>query len=167
MDRLWAGWRSAYIDRNLSGGLDHPDREGSLFEAVLRQSDEEGYVVHRGRRASVILNLYPYISGHLLVLPDRAVPELEDLDPEESAELWHLTVQAVAALKAAYRPDGVNVGANLGSAAGAGVPEHVHLHVLPRWVADSNFIASVAEARVLPEPLSTTWQKVREAWPDA
>ena len=165
MDHLWAGWRSSYIDAATSGELDDPGRVGSLFEDVLSRDDAEAYVVHRGPLCSAVLNAYPYVSGHLLVLPNRAVAELEDLTAEEAVELWSTVTDAVVAVKAAYQPDGVNVGANLGSAAGAGVPDHLHLHVLPRWAADSNFMASIAEARVLPEPLSTTWQRLRDAWP--
>lgn len=165
MDHLWAGWRAEYIDDATSGRLDRAERQGSLFEAILALPDAEGRVVHRGGRCSALLNAYPYVSGHLLVLPNRAVAELEDLDADESAELWQVVVDAVAAVKAAYRPDGVNVGANLGSAAGAGVPDHVHLHVLPRWAADSNFMTAVADTRVLPEPLDRTWERLRAAWP--
>lgn len=167
MDHLWAGWRATYIDDAAAGGNERRAAElgHSLFEGVLALDDDEGYVVHRGPRCSTVLNAYPYVSGHLLVLPNRAVAELDQLDADESAELWQEAVDAVAAVKAAYRPDGVNLGANLGAAAGAGVPDHLHLHVLPRWTADSNFMASVAEARVLPEPLSRTWERVRVAWP--
>lgn len=165
MDHLWAGWRAEYIDDATAGRLDRADRDGTLFEGILRLPDAEGRVVHRGPRCSALLNAYPYVSGHLLVLPNRAVGELEDLDADESAEMWRVVVDAVAAVKAAYRPDGVNVGANLGSAAGAGVPDHVHLHVLPRWAADSNFMTAVADARVLPEPLDRTWERLRAAWP--
>lgn len=101
----------------------------------------------------------------MLVLPNRAVPDLEDLDPQESSELWSLTRDAVRAIRAAYRPDGVNVGMNLGAAAGAGVPDHLHVHCLPRWAADTNFMTALAETRVLPEPLEVTWAKLTEAWP--
>jgi len=167
VDHLWAGWRAAYIDDATSGGLERAaaEREGSLFEHVRSRSDDEGYVVHRGTWCSAVLNLYPYVSGHLLVMPNRAVAQLEDLEAEEATELWSLVTDAVVAVKATYAPDGVNVGANLGSAAGAGVPDHVHVHVLPRWSADSNFMTAIAEARVLPEPLSQTWERLRAAWP--
>jgi ATP adenylyltransferase len=167
VDHLWAGWRATYIDDATTGGNERRAAQlgTSLFEGVLALPDEEGYVVHRGARCSTILNAYPYVSGHLLVLPNRAVAELEQLEPDESAELWQEAVAAVEAVKAAYSPDGVNLGANLGAAAGAGVPDHLHLHVLPRWAADSNFMTSIAEARVLPEPLSRTWERVRAAWP--
>ncbi|MTA19341.1 MAG: HIT domain-containing protein, partial [Actinobacteria bacterium] len=115
---------------------------------------------------SVLLNAYPYTSGHLLVVPNRAVAELEGLTDAELEEMSHLSRDAVIALKGAYLCDGVNVGLNLGRAAGAGVPDHLHTHVLPRWDADSNFMTSIALARVLPEPLDATLQKVRDAWPN-
>ncbi len=168
LDHLWAGWRHSYIEAvNEDDAVLAPDESGSLFERILRLSDEEGMIVRRGTRCSVLLNAYPYTSGHLLVLPDRAVPDLEALDDDEVLELAMLQRDAVIALKRAYRCDGVNVGLNLGRAAGAGVPDHVHAHVLPRWDADSNFMTAVATARVLPEPLDETWRKVRAAWPSA
>ena len=100
-----------------------------------------------------------------MVLPNRAVPDLADLTPEESTELWEGVRTAVAAIRAAYRPDGVNVGINLGVGAGAGVPDHLHVHCLPRWAGDTNFTTTVAETRVLPEPLAVSWRKLRDAWP--
>ena len=167
LDHLWAGWRLSYItavtqpeDRSLD-----PDENGSLFERVLALSDDEGMIVFRGETCSVLLNAYPYTSGHLLVVPNRAVAELEDLTDDELEEMSHLSRDAVVALKSAYRCDGVNVGLNLGRAAGAGVPDHLHTHVLPRWDADSNFMTAVALARVLPEPLDATLQKIRTSWP--
>lgn len=167
--RLWAGWRSAYIERVGADDRElHADADGqSLFERILTSGrpDEETYVVDRGERAAVLLNAFPYGSGHLLVLPVRPAADLGDLDPPEAAELWATVTRAVAAVRIAYSPDGVNVGLNLGSAAGAGVPDHLHVHVLPRWAADANFMTAVAETRVLPEPLADTWAKVRRAWP--
>lgn len=112
-----------------------------------------------------LLNAYPYASGHLLVMPARHVGELALLSPEESADLWNLTTTAAAAIEAAYHPDGMNIGANLGRAAGAGIPRHLHLHVLPRWIGDTNFMTSVASTRVLPESLAETWTKLRSNWP--
>ncbi len=167
LDHLWAGWRHAYItavsepdDTSLE-----PDETGSLFERILRRPDDEAFVVHRGPTCSVLLNAYPYTSGHMLVLPNRAVAELEELSPDELTEMAVLTRDAVAALKVAYRCEGVNVGTNLGRAAGAGVPTHLHTHVLPRWEGDSNFMTSVALTRILPEPLDVTWRKLADAWP--
>jgi ATP adenylyltransferase len=164
MDRLWAGWRSSYVAATGNGAL---AGDGSLFRRILDSGlpDEETHVVWRGEHTFAILNAYPYTCGHVLLMPYREVGELEDLSPEEASEMWAAVHDAVAALKAAYRPQGVNVGLNLGEAAGAGVPSHLHVHVLPRWNADSNFMTSVAEARVLPESLGETWAKLRAAWP--
>lgn len=172
LDRLWAGWRTAYMDEVTSDGNAGLSAEGgSVFTRILAAieagdlSDESAYIVHRSTDAFAILNAYPYCTGHVLVMPFREVGELEGLTPAESADVWRVLNESVVAIKAAYRPEGVNVGFNLGRAAGAGVPTHVHGHVLPRWDADSNFMTSIAEARVLPEPLSVTWRKLTEAWP--
>jgi ATP adenylyltransferase len=171
IDHLWAGWRSAYIESVTDPTPAHEavPAGSSLFEQILTSGvpDDEAYVVHRGERCSVLLNAYPYTNGHLLVLPNRVVPELSDLTDDELLELWSVVRDAVSALRVAYRCDGVNVGMNLGQAAGAGLPEHLHVHVLPRWHGDTNFMTAVAETRVLPEPLGTTWTKLRAAWPGA
>ena len=161
---MWAGWRSVYV---AAAGNGEQVGEGSVFRRILQSglSDEEARIVWRGDHVFAILNAYPYTSGHLLVMPYREVGELEHLTADESAELWAGVQAAVAAVKAAYRPHGINVGINLGDAAGAGVPSHLHVHVLPRWSADSNFMTSVAETRVLPESLPVTWRKLRESWP--
>ena len=168
VDRLWAGWRAAYLE-DLDAGPDpvHAGPGQSLFESILGggRPDDETFILHRGRHCFSLLNLYPYTTGHVLVLPNRAVQNLEDLDPETAAELWATVRDAVVAVKAAYRPDGVNVGANLGRAAGAGIPDHLHVHVLPRWLGDTNFTMTVAETRVIPESLQQTWLKLRAAWP--
>jgi diadenosine tetraphosphate (Ap4A) HIT family hydrolase len=164
MDRLWAGWRSSYVT---VAGNGEPAGERSLFRRILASglADDETHVVWRGELTFAILNAFPYTSGHLLVMPYREVGELEDLTPDEAAELWAAVRDAVVAIKAAYEPQGVNVGLNLGEAAGAGIPSHMHVHVLPRWNADSNFMTAVAEVRVLPEALGDTWRKLRGAWP--
>jgi ATP adenylyltransferase len=170
LDHLWAGWRSTYIE-TVTDGRDPtphagpPDGDGSLFERILELDDRAGYVVHRGPRCSVLLNAYPYTSGHVLVLPNRAAAELDELDADTFAELFFLVRQSVGAIRGAYRCEGVNVGLNLGAAAGAGVPEHLHVHCLPRWAGDTNFMTSVAETRVMPEPLDRSWDKLRAAWP--
>ena len=135
LDRLWAGWRAPY----LSDGDDQRSVdvvEGlTLFESIEQSGlgDDRTFVVHRGPTCFVLCNAFPYTSGHLMVLPRRAVTELEDLTDAEHTELFASVRDAVVAVKAAYRPDGVNVGANLGAAAGAGVPDHLHVHVVPRW----------------------------------
>jgi ATP adenylyltransferase len=157
LDRLWAGWRAGYV----SSG-EPPPGDGCVLCRVL---EEASAVVWRGERAAVVLNAYPYTSGHVMVMPVRHTSELEDLEGAEAAELWSAVTASVRALKAAYRPHGLNVGANLGRSAGAGLPDHLHLHVLPRWDGDTNFMTSVAETRVLPESLDATAERLREAWP--
>jgi ATP adenylyltransferase len=163
LDRLWAGWRGEYVAAGVEPG------EGSIFTRILASGmpDEEAGVVWRGELVFAILNRFPYGTGHLLVMPYREVVSLEDLSDVEHGALWSAVRDAVVAVRRAYAPDGVNVGANLGRAAGAGVPDHVHVHVLPRWAADSNFMTAVAETRVLPEALPVTWRKLRDAWPSS
>jgi ATP adenylyltransferase len=164
LDRIWNGWRAAYV--NDVGSRPVSD-QGSVFTQILQSdmSDEEAHIVHRGPLTFVILNAFPYTSGHLMVLPYREVGDLEDLSVEEAAELWPTVTRAVRAVKAAYRPGGVNVGINMGRAAGGSISEHLHVHVVPRWTGDGNFMTAIAEARTLPEPLSFSAQKLREAWP--
>ncbi len=165
LDRLWAAWRSTYV----SGAAANAASGQSVFTQILESgcSDEETHIVWRGVDCFAILNAYPYGSGHLMVMPYREVAALEALTPREHIELWGGVRDAVVALKAAYAPDGVNVGMNLGEAAGAGVPRHLHVHCLPRWAGDTNFMTSVAEVRVLPESLDVSWEKLRAAWPVA
>lgn len=172
LERWWAGWRMDYIRAAVERRADQePDPEDglTLFERILHSGlpDEETYVLTRGDHAFALLNAFPYNSGHLMVLPNRAVADLESLDDEEAAELWSTVSDAVAAIKAAYEPDGVNVGANLGRGAGAGVPDHLHVHCVPRWGGDTNFMTVIAETRVLPEALDVTWRRLRDAWPAA
>src|SRR5690606_37582974 len=128
-------------------------------------TDDEAHIVHRGERCFAILNAFPYGSGHVLVLPYREVANLEDLDADETTELWATVTDAVRAIKTAYTPDGVNVGVNLGRPAGGSISEHLHVHVVPRWTGDANFMTAIANARTLPEPLDDTATKIRAAWP--
>lgn len=166
-ERLWNGWRSTYVASVGSGDADVPDGEGSVFTRILRSgaSDDAANIIHRGEHVFAILNAYPYSTGHTLVLPYREVADLEALEPAEAAELWATVTDAVRAVKAAYRPDGVNVGVNLGRPAGGSVSEHLHVHVVPRWTGDANFMTAVANTRTLPEPLDETASKLRSAWP--
>jgi ATP adenylyltransferase len=165
LERWWAGWRHEYINAAFAQELE--EGEGSLFERILGADvpDAQSYVVHRGELVSALLNAYPYNSGHVLVLPNRAVPRLDGLTDDEELALWRTVRRAVQAVEAAYSPEGVNVGLNLGQAAGAGVPDHLHVHCLPRWSGDTNFMTSIAETRVLPEPLDETWRRLKDAWP--
>lgn len=167
LDRLWAGWRAPYVGATGEAGFgaDEGGRgEGCVLCRVLA---EGSHVVWRGQHGAVILNAYPYTSGHVMVLPLRHAGELELLDGPEAAELWSATTNAVLALKAAYTPHGLNLGANLGRAAGAGVPGHLHVHLVPRWDGDTNFMTSVAGTRVLPEALDVTLERLRAAWPSS
>ena len=164
LERLWAGWRSGYV----AGVPSVPAPHGtSIFRRILESGlpDAETFIVHRGREAFAILNAYPYGTGHLLVMPYREIGELDALNEAETIDLWATVRDAVIALKTTYQPDGVNVGLNLGRAGGAGIPSHLHVHVLPRWNGDTNFMTTIAETRVLPESLSETWAKLRTSWP--
>jgi ATP adenylyltransferase len=163
-ERLWNGWRAAYVGsapESSAGG-------GSLFTEILQSglSDEDSNIVHRGKLVFAILNAFPYATGHTLVVPYRVVADLEDLAEDEASELWATTTDAVRAVRAAYQPGGVNVGLNLGKPAGGSVSEHLHVHVLPRWVGDGNFMTAIANTRTLPEALSDTAAKLRSAWPE-
>ncbi|MGI8685046.1 MAG: HIT family protein [Acidimicrobiales bacterium] len=161
LDRLWAGWRADYVG---ASGDEVPREEGCVLCRVVK---EPGAVVWRGERVAVILNAYPYTTGHVMAVPLRHVADLEGLDGAEAAELWAAATDAVRAIKAAYRPHGLNVGANVGRAGGAGVPGHLHVHVVPRWDGDTNFMTTVAETRVLPESLDATHARLKQAWPSA
>lgn len=165
LERLWAGWRAEFV-----AGAAGPSGDDCVFCSILSSGlpDQETHVLwrHPGGKVVAILNAFPYTSGHLMVLPVRHVGELEDVGPDESAPLWDGLARAVRAIKTAYRPEGLNVGVNLGRAGGAGVPGHFHVHALPRWNGDTNFMTSLAETRVLPESLPASAAKLRAAWPE-
>ncbi|HYO63679.1 MAG TPA: HIT domain-containing protein [Pyrinomonadaceae bacterium] len=161
MDRLWTPWRFQYITGE-TGEKDKVKDTPCVF-CVLRDSaeDERHFVVHRARHNFVVLNLYPYTSGHLLVVPYEHTSELDAASEQATEELMRLARRAQTVLRETYRPDGFNLGMNLGHAAGAGVAGHIHLHVLPRWAGDGNFMSTVGETRVLPEDLRTTYERLR------
>ena len=160
LDRLWAGWRGEYMA--VAGDPDI----ACVFCRILEsgEPDETTHVVWRGEHVFAILNAYPYTSGHLMVMPIRHVGDLDELTADEATELWAVLPVAIAAQRGAYSPEGINVGINLGRAAGAGVLGHLHVHAVPRWLGDSNFMTTVAETRVLPESLADTAEKIRKAW---
>jgi ATP adenylyltransferase len=162
LDRLWADWRSAYVS-----GADAANAEAGcvICNLVGATDDAEALVLERTAETITVMNLYPYGSGHLMVAPVGHVAAYDDLDDDGNVAIARAQLRALRAIRAAYRPDGVNVGANLGKAAGAGVPGHLHVHVLPRWTGDTNFMTSVAEARVLPESLRSGYDKLRSVWP--
>ncbi|MBM3659102.1 MAG: HIT domain-containing protein [Actinobacteria bacterium] len=164
IERMWAGWRSTYVREVVADGGDLAVDGCVMCRLSGASDDDSAFVVARGTHTFVVLNAFPYTSGHLMVVPDRHEGSLELLSPAESAEVMGLTQWATAALKRAYRPDGINVGINLGAAAGAGVPGHLHVHVLPRWSADTNFMTAVADTRVIPESLEETLERLRAAW---
>jgi ATP adenylyltransferase len=158
MKRLWSPWRKAYIEG-------HEKEDGCVFCNALAKADSpKNLIVHRGRRAFVIVNLYPYTSGHVMVAPMDHKASLELLDPETRAEMMELVSQTIVTLKKAYGPQAFNLGANIGPAAGAGVPDHVHLHIVPRWGGDTNFMSTVGETRVLPETIEETYKRIKEGW---
>jgi ATP adenylyltransferase len=156
--QLWAPWRLEYV-----GSAD--EQEGCIFCVALAAGDEEGLVVRRAEHAFVVLNRFPYASGHLMVAPVRHVGEFGELTDDELVEVHRLASQGLGALAETYRPQGFNLGWNLGRIAGAGVTDHVHLHVVPRWAGDTNFMPVLADVKVLPEHLAETRAKLAAAWP--
>ena len=155
MDLLWAPWRMAYVS---GAGLP----PGCLFCTVLADADDARHgILLRAPSALLMLNAFPYAPGHLMTATARHVGSPEDLDAAESLDLWRLTQQALVALRAEYRPDGFNLGANVGRAAGAGVDGHLHLHIVPRWAGDTNFMPVVGAVKVMPETLEETFRRLR------
>lgn len=161
MDRLWSPWRAKYV----ASGIDSQS-PSCVFCRLAEDSknDESNLVVFRGIHNFVALNLYPYITGHLLVVPYQHLAELDSAAKEITDELMDLTKRSETALRKVYSPAGFNVGMNLGGAAGAGIVDHIHLHILPRWPGDTNFMTTVAESRVIPESLETTYSKLRSTF---
>lgn len=160
MNYLWSPWRMSYIEN-------HSKEEQCVFCAALASEDDpKNLIVTRGERAFVILNRYPYTSGHLMVVPFQHCSSLEQLDSQTRADIMELTNQATLVLRTVYNPQGFNLGMNIGEAAGAGIAEHIHLHIVPRWGGDTNFMSSLADTRVLPEALEDTYHRVQSAWLD-
>ena len=127
-------------------------------------SDEQCYIVHRGEKVFAIMNAFPYTSGHLLVVPYREVAELEDLSQDETSELWATVTDAVRVLKSVYKPEAMNVGINLGAAAGGSIAQHLHVHIVGRWGGDTNFMVTTANTKILPEALDVSADRIRKAW---
>ena len=158
MDYLWSPWRYQYVSK--SG-----PPAGCLFCVKgSEQRDKENYVVHRGSRTFVMLNIYPYSTGHLMIAPYEHIASLEPASKATLDEMIQMARLAEINLRQVYRPQGFNIGMNLGESAGAGIPGHVHMHVLPRWIGDTNFMTTVAETRVLPESLDVTFEKLKQAF---
>jgi len=158
LDYLFSPWRMEYIENHLKA-------EGCVFCLEQEKSDGlDNLIVTRGQNAFVILNRYPYTSGHIMTVPHIHKSTLEELDPETRAEMFELATNGMRVLRRIYNPQGFNVGVNIGEAAGAGITEHVHLHVVPRWMGDTNFMTSLGKTRVLPENLEQTYLRVCEEW---
>lgn len=155
MDYLWTPWRYQYVTKA------EPD-SGCVFCAAAGNSDDrENYIVHRARHNFIILNRFPYTNGHVMVVPFEHVSTLQDMKEEPLQEMMRLLQECEQHLREIYRPDGLNIGMNLGQSAGAGIADHIHMHVLPRWAGDTNFMTVTGETRVLPEDLPATWEKLR------
>jgi len=157
MDYLWTPWRYAYVSSAEKSA-------GCVFcNALTAGNDEAARIVYRGKHCFVILNTYPYTPGHVMIVPYAHLDELLKLPADASNEMMALSQRMESVLRELYTPDGVNLGMNIGKAAGAGIAGHIHMHVLPRWVADANFMSVVAETRVLPETLEETWRRMTGA----
>ncbi len=155
MHRLWAPWRSKYVTGEKKGKC-------IFCEKSKEKKDEENYILLRGKTCFVMLNIFPYNNGHLMIAPYRHIPSVEQMTFEEMKELIHLIKRMIKTLKEAMRPEGFNIGANLGKAAGAGIVDHVHFHVVPRWTGDYNFMPLFSETKVIPEALEETYRKLKE-----
>jgi ATP adenylyltransferase len=158
MDRIWSPWRYQYVTKAAPRG-------GCIFcDKPAEGDDEKALIVHRGEHNYVVLNLYPYTNGHAMVVPYAHVDTLAGAAAETAAEMMTLTQRVEGILRELYRPEGINIGMNLGACAGAGVAGHIHMHVLPRWTGDANFMSVVGETRVLIEDLALTYKRYREAF---
>jgi len=154
MDYLWTPWRYAYVSGT-------EKNSGCVFCEAPKEKDEaKSRIVYRGKQCFVILNTYPYTPGHVMIVPYAHLDELQKLPSEAANEMMALSQRMESVLRQLYHPDGINLGMNIGKAAGAGIAGHIHMHALPRWVADANFLSVVGETRILPETLDVTWEKI-------
>jgi len=160
MDYLWTPWRYSYIT---TAGKNEGKPEGCIFCELPKLPDAEAKIVHRGQHCYIILNKYPYTSGHVMIVPFAHLDELQKLPEAVAYEMITLSQKTEGVLRKVYSPDGINLGVNIGRAAGAGVAGHIHIHVLPRWVGDTNFMTVTGESRVLPEASEVSYQRIREA----
>jgi ATP adenylyltransferase len=158
VDTLWAGWRSGYVRT-----ADEQNEAGCLFCRLPDEDDAAAFILERGPLAFSVLNRFPYTTGHLMVSQYRHVADLADLTAAEVEGMWRLLARARRACGHVMHPDGFNLGSNLGRVAGAGVPDHLHLHLVPRWSGDTSFVTTVGVTRVIPEDLNVTWRLLREA----
>ena len=164
LERIWATWRREYVSGETGEISRASDGECVLCSVVGLRSSEPDKLVYCGESSAVILNAYPYNTGHVMVLPYDHESNFEDLKQEIRVEIFDLVTRSISAVERSYTPDGINMGANLGRGAGAGIPDHLHVHVLPRWDSDTNFMTTVGGARVLPESLDSTLERLRAAF---
>jgi len=167
LEHLWNGWRSSYVQQwSENAGSPPAPTSGSVFTQILNSGlgDDESHIVYRGTSCFAIMNAFPYASGHLLILPYREVADLENLSAQEAQELWATVTTAVQVVKSVYQPQGLNVGINLGPPAGGSISQHLHVHVVPRWIGDANFMTAVANTRTLPEAIGDSAHRIRTAW---
>ncbi len=159
MKRLWTPWRMKYLEGE--------QPKGCVFcQKIKSDKDRENHILYRGKHACIVLNLYPYNTGHMMVIPYAHVSEPRDMDKESQLEMLFLVNKALEALQRAMQPEGFNIGVNLGAAAGAGIGEHLHVHIVPRWGGDTNFMTICAETRVVPEMLEDTYDKLKPLFDD-
>ncbi|MCD6407201.1 HIT domain-containing protein [Candidatus Aerophobetes bacterium] len=155
MHRLWAPWRMKYIK-------EEKEKDCIFCQKPKEKKDKENYILLRGKKCFVILNAFPYNNGHLMIAPYRHISLIEEMNREESAEMFELLKKMVMLLKKVMQPDGFNIGVNLGRAAGAGIEDHIHFHIVPRWVGDYNFMPLFSDTKVIPEALEETYRKLKE-----
>lgn len=163
MKRMWSPWRSVHIDSLLAESAVEGKTDSLFTRLAASKDDEKNFVLYRGSSVFVLLNLYPYNNGHLLIVPYREVQSYTDLSSDEQIEMSRVVDASIRWLTEALHPEGFNVGMNIGTAAGAGIPDHLHLHVVPRWLGDTNFMPAVGEVKVVPESMQDTYQKLKQA----
>ncbi len=161
MDVLWSPWRYDYIKSDESGT--QKGSKGCVFCSILNNSvsDEDNFILFRAEFNFAILNIYPYVSGHLMILPYKHVANLHEASKEITDELMDLTKKFQGVMRKVYQPEGINIGINQGKAAGAGVADHLHMHMLPRWIGDANFMTAIGQTRTIPESLQTSFEKYK------
>jgi len=171
MDSLYSAWRMAHDSGKGSDGLAHvdlkPAQGKTLFETIEQSDfpDEQTYIIKRSELSFVIVNVFPYTPGHIMILPKRPVRTIDKLTNEEYSNIWELVREATIAIKSAFNPDGLNVGLNEGTAGGGSIPDHLHIHVVPRWSADTNFMTTIGGSRILPITLADSWARIKKSWP--
>lgn len=162
MDRLWAPWRSKYIE---SFSNENPDekKECLFCEKAASTEDEKNLILYRSKHCYIIMNLFPYNSGHIMVVPYKHTPNFSDLSDDEMVDIMKIIKRGISALEIALKPHGFNIGANLGKVSGAGIADHIHFHIVPRWNGDTNFMPVISETKVISEFLSDTYRKIKDA----